>query len=54
MLANNRTVVENIALKAVTYALTPVVVLAIGIAMACKGRVREAISYVGRDWRHPL
>ncbi|KZN24254.1 hypothetical protein A4G99_07450 [Haladaptatus sp. R4] len=54
MMAETRTVLENLTLKAVTYATTPAVVLFIGLVMASQGRVREGFQYVGGDWRQPV
>ncbi|MCO8254179.1 hypothetical protein NKF26_10240 [Haladaptatus sp. AB618] len=54
MMADTRTGLENLTLKAVTYATTPAVVLFIGLVMASQGRVREGFQYVGGDWRQPV
>ncbi len=54
MVADKRLLIENLTLKAVTYAITPVAVLPIGLALVSKGRVGEALAYIGRDWRQSI
>lgn len=53
-MTTKHTVIEELTLKALTYAITPVVVLTLGVVLLLKGRVREAISYVGGGWREPV
>lgn len=44
---------EQIAVKTATFALTPIAIFVIGFALFFEGRVSEAISWFGGDWRKP-
>jgi hypothetical protein len=45
---------DQIAVKLVTFTLTPVAIFVIGIALLLEGRVSESISWVFGDWKEPL
>ncbi|WP_227376005.1 hypothetical protein [Haladaptatus halobius] len=45
---------ERIAVKSVTFALTPVAILIVAMALIFEGRFTESVSWVFGDWRDPL
>jgi hypothetical protein len=50
----NETFTERVILTALTFAVTPLVVMLVATGLVVKGQFSAATQWLARDWREPL